>query len=296
MSLTPQPSIANCTWKLYPQPVDHFGSSDNNATATFDQRTCLYSSYWQSPASPIFFYTGNESPVEEYVNNTGLMWQLGRKMGALLVWAEHRFEPKTHPSLCNLANCFAFGTTAQALEDYVALIGTLRREFGASASAPVIAFGGSYGGMLSGWLRIKYPHVIAGSIAGSAPVWGLATTMLPNRLDWSARAIARGVSSKGGATDSCLQNLRSTWPLIRHVGRSTAGLKLLGEAARSCKVSTGAVRSAPSNTHGANTPQPSSPPRSRPQHCCPRPTCTAAAAHDCLGGMGQGSMVRHGRR
>ena len=39
---------------------------------------------------PILFYTGNESPVEEYINNTGLMWEIGQQMGALLIFAEHR--------------------------------------------------------------------------------------------------------------------------------------------------------------------------------------------------------------
>lgn len=32
-----------------------------------------------SAPGPIFFYTGNESPVEEYINNTGLMWELGEQ-------------------------------------------------------------------------------------------------------------------------------------------------------------------------------------------------------------------------
>lgn len=36
--------------------------------------------------------TGNESPVEEYINNTGLMWELGESLSALLVFAEHRYE------------------------------------------------------------------------------------------------------------------------------------------------------------------------------------------------------------
>jgi hypothetical protein len=35
--------------------------------------------------------TGNESPVEEYVNNTGLMWELGIELDALLVFVEHRY-------------------------------------------------------------------------------------------------------------------------------------------------------------------------------------------------------------
>ena len=27
------------------------------------------------------------------------------------------------------------------------------------------------GGMLATWMRIKYPHILDGAIAGSAPIW-----------------------------------------------------------------------------------------------------------------------------
>ena len=119
-----RPSVANCTWQNFTQAVDHFGG----AAGTFPQRLCLYDKWWKraskggfkAPADapgPILFYTGNESPVDEYVNNTGLMWELGAKMSALLVWAEHRYEPESHPSLQGTPNCFAYGTTAQALAD-----------------------------------------------------------------------------------------------------------------------------------------------------------------------------------
>ena len=55
----------------------------------------------------------------------------------------------------------------RALADYAILIGYLKKGVGngtvpSATSAPVIAFGGSYGGMLASWFRIKYPHVVVG--------------------------------------------------------------------------------------------------------------------------------------
>jgi hypothetical protein len=75
-----RPSTVNCTWGYYQQKIDHFGEQ----TGTFPQRYCIYSKWWATAADggfkaasgapgPILFYTGNESPVEEYINNTGLM-------------------------------------------------------------------------------------------------------------------------------------------------------------------------------------------------------------------------------
>ncbi|KAF5843628.1 serine carboxypeptidase S28-domain-containing protein [Dunaliella salina] len=58
-----------------------------------------------------------------------------------------------------------FLSVPQALADYACIIQYIKQ-------APVIVFGGSYGGELAAWMRLKYPHIVAGAIAASAPVLG----------------------------------------------------------------------------------------------------------------------------
>jgi len=47
-------------------------------------------------------------------------------------------------------------------------------------NSPVIAFGGSYGGMLAAWMRMKYPNYIQGAIASSAPILWFDGMIDPN--------------------------------------------------------------------------------------------------------------------
>ena len=94
------------------------------------------------------------------------MWETGPAFNALLVFAEHRYEGRSVPATAGVRDCMSYASVEQALADYAVIIGALKGEFG---DAPVIAVGGSYGGMLVGWLRMKYPSSVAGAIAGSAP-------------------------------------------------------------------------------------------------------------------------------
>ena len=225
---------------------------------TFKQRTCFYDGFWSpttdtgsnSPAKPsaVMFYVGNESPLDVYINNTGLMWNLAKELKAGIIFAEHRYEGLSVPKLDGVKNCMAYVSSKLALADYALIIETLKYTEPWTSiyrDVPFIAFGGSYGGMLAGWIRTKYPHLVAGAIAGSAPIFGVpmlnskfgkeglslteqrqsngkaGTDYLPsfnNLLDSSSMFVSRSLTKAGGLKDdSCMQQFKAFWILLKYV-------------------------------------------------------------------------------
>ena len=84
---------------------------------------------------------------------TGLMWELAPKFGARIVFAEHRYEGESLPPKTLSEDCLSYGSTFQALADYASL---LEEKINPGNVAPVIVFGGSYGGMLSAWMVSRF--------------------------------------------------------------------------------------------------------------------------------------------
>ncbi|PIO54763.1 hypothetical protein TELCIR_23865, partial [Teladorsagia circumcincta] len=116
----------------------------------------------------------------------GFMWDIAPEFHAAVVFAEHRFYGKTQPygaTSYNTTDHLGYLSSEQALADFVLLIDhlTQKRLTGAENSS-VIAFGGSYGGMLAAWIRIKYPHKVAGAIAASAPVFWFVDSHVPEDI------------------------------------------------------------------------------------------------------------------
>ncbi|KAG6495113.1 hypothetical protein ZIOFF_042904 [Zingiber officinale] len=159
---------------FFPQQIDHFNFRPDSSRV-FYQKYLLNASFWDkgpSHSAPIFVYTGNEGNIEWFAENTGFMLDIAPRFNALLLFIEHRFYGDSKPfgkDSYKSAETLGYLTSTQALADYAVLIRSLKQNLSAEAS-PVVVFGGSYGGMLAAWFRLKYPHVAIGALSSSAPI------------------------------------------------------------------------------------------------------------------------------
>jgi pimeloyl-ACP methyl ester carboxylesterase len=136
-------------------------------------RYLIDDTYYDPATGPILFYAGNEGDIYGFYNNSGFMTDtIANETKGLVVFGEHRYFGESYPfppsSAFNTTNN-VYLTVEQAMMDYVQLIGAIRTNF-TMQDRPCIVFGGSYGGMLAAWLRIKYPSVFQGALAASGPL------------------------------------------------------------------------------------------------------------------------------
>eukprot|EP01084_Bolivina_argentea_P039889 73704_1 len=151
----------------YTQRLDHFDPQNN---VTFSQRYLVYDGAFNKSKNVIFFYAGNEGPIDAFYNNTGFMFDIAPDFGALVIFCEHRYYGETHPFGNDFsASAMKYLTMENAVADYAQFMTDMKTKFKLQ-NAKVIVFGGSYGGILAALCRIHYPAIFDMALAASAPI------------------------------------------------------------------------------------------------------------------------------
>lgn len=156
---------------------------------------------------PLLFFCGNEGDVEAFANFSGFLREAAVALGGQVVFAEHRFYGQSLPFGRDFSKQQTqYLTVEQALEDYAQLIRSLVAD-----QRSVVVFGGSYGGMLSSWMRARYPKLVFAAVASSAPL----------RFE-GVKGFFRLVTEAASANScGCAERVRRGFAVLREMPRRT---------------------------------------------------------------------------
>ncbi|KAE8037534.1 hypothetical protein FH972_010116 [Carpinus fangiana] len=217
----------------YTQPLDHFNYRPDSYT-TFQQRYLINSKYWGGADSnaPIFAYLGAEESLDVDFSIIGFLNDNALQFKALQLYIEHRFYGKSIPSgsmkeALKNESTRGYFNSAQALADYAAVLLHVKKNLSAENS-PVIVIGGSYGGMLAAWFRLKYPHIVLGSLASSAPI--LYFEGIAPQVGYYS-IVTKDFKE---TSQSCYETIRQSWAEIDRVASTPHGLSTLSKRFNTC--------------------------------------------------------------
>ncbi|XP_076623576.1 putative serine protease K12H4.7 [Colletes latitarsis] len=147
------------------QPLDHFNPRDNR---TWSMRYYENDSLFKN-RGPILIMIGGEWKISTGFLQTGLMYEIGRTYNATMYYTEHRYYGKSRPTSDISSGNLQYLSVDQALADLAYFIESKKKEK-RFQNSKVFVFGGSYAGSMATWVRLKYPHLVQGALASSAPV------------------------------------------------------------------------------------------------------------------------------
>jgi len=189
-------------------------------------------------------YAGNEGDIFSFWNNTGFILDVAKdlKPGPLILYPEHRYYGESLPfgdKTFRKENMYGL-TVSQAMEDFIAILQDVKAQYyptGAGRSHPphprVLAFGGSYGGMLSAWLRVRYPHVIYAAYAASAPVH---TDLKTDEEQFGFFDVVLNDFSGALPDELCTKQLGLAFTALRSKGATDAGRLEVSKSLGLCDV------------------------------------------------------------
>ena len=199
-------AITNYNLSFFNASIDHYAPNSPTFQLKYYIRTDYYE---QTRSGPIFFYCGHQAPIEFLLTSYQYLDTLAASMDAVVVYAEHRYFGTSLP-FGNLSfsnpDYVKYLSPHQALADYAELISHLKRMY---FNSPVIAWGGDYGGILAAWFRMKFPHLVDGTISSSAPLLLFNGTTDPYA---TAKLITQHFSIAGGP--ECPAVIRTAFEML----------------------------------------------------------------------------------
>eukprot|EP00536_Pseudo-nitzschia_multiseries_P009386 jgi/Psemu1/200556/e_gw1.260.11.1 len=220
----------NVTEYWFDTVVDHFNFRPT-AQATFPLRYFVNDQYYGNSSSPVIFYAGNEAPITQFLENSGFLWEAAKKLQGMVVFAEHRYYGKSFPfgspNAALTPQNISFLTVEQAMADFNTLQVHIRKEWSMQRDAAFLVTGGSYGGNLALWLRLKNPNLWAGALASSA-------TPLKHLLRES-NAFSKIVADVyGNISATCPDKIRNGWKDLFELVKSEEGRQTVQTELKLC--------------------------------------------------------------
>ena len=93
-----------------------------------------------------------------------------KENGAAMFLLEHRYYGQSKPTEDMSTPNMIYLSSRQGLEDLGHFISAMNQKHNLTG-APWITFGGSYPGSLSAWMRLRFPHLVTGSVSSSGPLF-----------------------------------------------------------------------------------------------------------------------------
>merc|ERR1711983_345004 len=146
--------------QYFEQVLDHFNAIDER---TWQQRYWVNCEHYVE-GGPAFIMIGGEAAANPKWMTYGQWYKWAEENGAAMFELEHRYYGKSHPT-----DNMSYLSSRQGLEDLGHFMTAMNNKYELTGSW--ITFGGSYPGSLSAWMSLRFPHLVAGSVSSSGPLF-----------------------------------------------------------------------------------------------------------------------------
>lgn len=157
---------AQITTRFVDLRLDHFNPLDRRS---FDGRY-FHNGEFYLPGGPIFIYVSSGFEVYEEFLTRGNIYEIASDTRGHLFALEHRYYGTSRPSEDTSVENLRWLTIHQALADLAQFINFIKANYYGARNSRVVLWGRGYGGSLAVWARQKYPSLVDGAFASSAPI------------------------------------------------------------------------------------------------------------------------------